>query len=743
MFTDIVGYSHLMNEDEAKALAVLHANRTIHKRCIQKFEGKLLKEMGDGMLVAFQSPSDAVNCAQAIHTSTQSEAFALRIGIHLGEVVLEENDVFGDGVNVASRIEGLARPGQTLVSVDVYRNIRNKAHIESVSVGSHQIKGFEDPIELFQVRVENLPDEMERLDLQEPNKNRLNMKKSWKWVIGFIIVLFTGYWIGNRIYPGESSSKYADRSIAVLPFKNESANLENQYFCNGMMEAILNHLSKIQDLRVISRNSVEYYRQNPATSGEIGKKLDVRYIVEGSVQRSGDRAIIFAQLIETQTDAHLWSQAFDENISDVFTVQAQITKQIADELHAIISPQEQQRIEREVTQDLLAYDYYLQGKEFLLEYLENQTADLETRSRILHNAELFYSQAIERDSLLAEGYVGLGFVEMYKTLFSEFTQKNWLQHAQSLANRALQINSELDVAHFLKGILHRRLNNKTKAIEAFKQAINLNPNYVDAYDRLGLVNCQILEFEKGIRSYQEVQKRVEPEKMLRIYETLSGIFYRLGDVELYQLYRQKSGANGPDWYPLFLNRKFDQAREALEVQFPVATQGRTALMGWIDLMEEDFEAAVEKFQRWEGMIQKQDMDSWVSSQDWHRYGHALIETGNPEKGRDYLHRQIDIYRKKLTLGRWDEQNIYLDMAGTYAVLGDKKRAYQWLDKLLETDLWVMNHAGPFDVLMRFDPQFDNLRGDEAFQQMVERMTQTREKYRSGIRDFIGREEILL
>ncbi len=260
-------------------------------------------------------------------------------------------------------------------------------------------------------------------------------------LIGFLLLVIAGQFIYTKYWQTDGvDTADIEKSIAVLPFKNESANQENQYFCNGMMEAILNHLSKIQDLRVISRTSVEQYRENLPTSKQIGEELDVIYLLEGSVQRYEDKALIFAQLIEAETDKHLWSQSYDRDLSDIFSVQAEITKIIADELKAKISPEVEDRIDKKITNDPIAYDYYLQGEEFLTELYDSFTAPLAVRQDLIDKAELFYQQALERDSLLAEAIVGLSRIDLERTRWSEFTEEDYLENSLSLANEAIAVN---------------------------------------------------------------------------------------------------------------------------------------------------------------------------------------------------------------------------------------------------------------------------------------------------------------
>jgi TolB-like protein/class 3 adenylate cyclase len=370
MFTDIVGYTALMDKDEELAFKLLQKNRSIHKPNIEQFQGKFLKEMGDGILASFTTVSDAVYCAGAIQKACESEPdLNLRIGIHQGEVVSQGDDVFGSGVNIASRIEAIAPAGRIWVSDSVQRNIQNKKGIEIKFVKEATLKNVTQAIRIFEVMVNS------------------------EYVLHLL----------NNHHPGISESiKVIDQSIAVLPFVNMSSDPEQDYFSDGMMEDILTHLYKIGELKVTARTSVMGYKGTTKKITEIGKELGVAHILEGSVRKSGDRVKITVQLISTKNDHHLWAESYDRKLTDVFAIQGEVAQSVALALKAVISPEVKERIEILPTENLVAYDLYLKGNDMFNAFFLN--ADLHK----VYDSLQFYQKAIELDKNFSYAYIGMG-----------------------------------------------------------------------------------------------------------------------------------------------------------------------------------------------------------------------------------------------------------------------------------------------------------------------------------------------
>ena len=267
MFTDIVGYTKLMGSDEDKAFDMLARNHTMHETLIKKHNGMLIKEIGDGTLASFPLASNAVRCAIDIQKEAKSLKIPLKIGIHEGEMVLAGSDILGDSVNIASRLQESAEEGCINISGSVYKDIKNKSDIQTKFIEEKSFKNVDDPIKVYKVCCEEVE-------------------------------------IENK--PEISPNKETENSIAVLPFVNMSDDLAQEYFCDGMTEEIINALSHVESLKVIARTSAFMFKGKPKDMREIGKKLDVETLLEGSVRKAGNRLRITAQLIKVSDGSHLW-----------------------------------------------------------------------------------------------------------------------------------------------------------------------------------------------------------------------------------------------------------------------------------------------------------------------------------------------------------------------------------------------------------------------------------------------------
>ena len=357
MFTDIEGYTALMQKDEDKALEFINRHREVFNSITSKYGGRILQFYGDGTLSTFESAIDAVNCGIEMQMSFKlNPMIPVRIGIHSGDVIFSKDGVIGDGVNVASRIESLAIPGSVFVSEKVFDEIKNQSFIQTISLGKFEFKNVTKPIEVFAITnpgltipdINDLNGNIKKED-KGPTKKSTNFSSllsTLKWAIIPFMAIVAGIffynqgWINSSPDDINTSKELSDKSIAVLPFINDSGDSSNIYIINGLMEAILNNLQKINDLRVISRTSTERYRGSGKSMPEIAKDLNVRYLVEGSGQKLGEHILLNVQLIDAVSDSHIWSQQFERETSDIFNIQIEVAKSIADEIQVIIRPDE-------------------------------------------------------------------------------------------------------------------------------------------------------------------------------------------------------------------------------------------------------------------------------------------------------------------------------------------------------------------------------------------------------------------
>src|SRR6201993_2968692 len=402
MFTDMVGYSALSQRDGKLALELLEEHRQILRKIFPEFNGTEIKTMGDAFLVEFGSALEAAQCAIEIQrTLAKRNADApaarqiqVRIGIHIGDVVHRGGDVYGDGVNIASRIEQLAGAGGICVSMDVERQIRNAVETRFEKLAPTELKNISVPMDLFRVV---LPWEKEsevrgrksavRERAAAPTSRRLAL------IGGLVLVLIVaaiGWWWttpSRRASPSPaapSAMHAADqKSIAVLPFVDMSQAKDQEYFCDGISEEILDTLAKVDGLRVVARTSSFSFKGKNADVGEIANKLNVENVLEGSLRRAGNRIRITAQLINARDGFHLWSDTYERELKDVFAVQDEITRAIVDALKMklAVAPPPRAR------QNTEAYDLYLQGL-----YFSNKSTEEELRKSVN-----LFQQALDRD----------------------------------------------------------------------------------------------------------------------------------------------------------------------------------------------------------------------------------------------------------------------------------------------------------------------------------------------------------
>jgi len=302
MFTDLVGYTSLMGADEERAFDLLQKNRELQRPLLEKHNGRFIKEIGDGILASFSSASDAVYCALEIQKDSQKHSdLSLRIGVHLGDVVFQKDDVFGDGVNIASRIQELAFPNGVLVSESVHQNVSNKKGIATKFIGEKQLRGVKEPVRVYQVKLQSsetpTPSD-HRKQVKNPAIEAISKKSIW-WFVTALLLAAIGYLIFNKSKGGEpeTDSVVLENSIAVLPFVDMSAEKDQEYLGDGIAEEIINTLAKAEDLKVIARTSSFQFKGENIDIRDVGLRLNVNYVVEGSVRKYEDQLRITVQLI--------------------------------------------------------------------------------------------------------------------------------------------------------------------------------------------------------------------------------------------------------------------------------------------------------------------------------------------------------------------------------------------------------------------------------------------------------------
>jgi TolB-like protein/class 3 adenylate cyclase/tetratricopeptide (TPR) repeat protein len=465
MFTDIVGYTALMAESEEKGLRARERHRTALGPLAEQHHGEVVDENGDELVLSFPSALDAVNCALAAQEELRDDSeLRLRIGIHLGDVVFEEGRVYGDGVNVASRIRPIAEPGGICVSGEVQHSIQNQENIKTRSLGRQQLRNVARPVEVFAL---GRPGTIVG-SARDPRPGFWSRGRSMAAALALALVALITWRIWDQavIAPGPI------RSIAVLPLDNLSGDPEQEYFADGMTETLIADLARVRGLRVISRTSSMAYRNSDKTLPQIARELNVDAVVEGSVLRAGDRVRITAQLIQASSDEHLWSDSYDRDLRDILAVHSEVAQAIAGEIELQLSrPAERGQAARPV--DPGAFEAYLKGRHH---WNKRTGADLRKSIEYFETAIALDPDWALAHSGLAQVYVVLPFYE------PSVLAGDSMPRARAAAERALELDDKLAPAHaglaFVRGHYDWDWEGAEKE---FRRAIDLDPSDATTY----------------------------------------------------------------------------------------------------------------------------------------------------------------------------------------------------------------------------------------------------------------------
>jgi adenylate cyclase len=496
MFTDMVGYSALAQRDDKVALELLEEHRRLLREIFPQFHGIEIKTIGDAFLVEFGSALEAAQCAIEIqrtlakrnHDVTSDRRIELKIGIHIGDVMHRDGDVYGDGVNIASRIEALAGAGGICVSMDVERQIRNALEARFEKFGSADLKNIKLPMELFRIV---LPWEKgaELPVKRTSKKSPLLVPAVVLIIIAFIVA---GWWWSERstknqqsatahAVPAAPTNTPDQKSVAVLPFVNMSDDKGSEYFSDGVSEELLTVLQKIPGLHVAARTSAFSFKGKNATAQEIGQKLGVAHLVEGSVRKSGEAVRIAARLTRADTGEELWSENYTRDLKDVFAVQTELAQTIVEQLRgrfgAGAGSTAKEKIQAEVqaaekggTKNVEAHEFYLQGRFFINRHSEKET----------DQARAAYERAVELDPKFALAWAGLAYSHVWSCAYStEGGLKGFNAHlaaARKAIERALALEPDLPEALFARSVIETNFDSNWKgAAETLRQALALAP----------------------------------------------------------------------------------------------------------------------------------------------------------------------------------------------------------------------------------------------------------------------------
>jgi adenylate cyclase len=471
---DVVGYSRLMERDEAMTLTGLKARwKEVLEPLVERHLGRVFKTMGDGVLVEFSSAVNAVECAvelQQAMTATNRDLPAelrivLRIGVNLGDVMVDGSDLYGDGVNVAARIEGLAEPGGVAISDGVHEHLRGRIGIDFVDRGNRRVKNIERPVHI------------------------------WTWSPGADVAE-----AAEAVVPAQPPLPQKP-SIAILPFDNMSGDPEQGYFADGITEDIITDLSKVSGLFVIARNSSFAYRGRSSDIRQVSRELGVRYVLEGSVRRAANRVRINAQMIDGTTGGHLWAERYDRDLEDIFAVQDEVTRTIVGALRVELTSNEEARRAAHSKVDPEVYDLLVRSRQTMLQLTPEATVE----------ARAMLERVLALDPTQAQAYARLSIIAFanYVNQWNDATPEN-MTKAMELARKATELDDSEPQGHMALSLALCWTRRLDEAGSAAERAVTLDPNSADAVTGLGTIRDFQGRHEEAVALYTRAH-RLDPQ----------------------------------------------------------------------------------------------------------------------------------------------------------------------------------------------------------------------------------------
>ena len=627
MFADIVGYTAMMQEDEELAFELRSKLKDKLEDEVRNHGGRILEFKGDGALCSFNSAIEGVRAALGLQLAMQTAPFVpLRVGMHTGDVVVENDAIYGDGVNIASRMESFAVPGSIFISGRVYDDIKNQRDIQTVSLGKYALKNVKEEVEIYAIS---------NPGLQVPELHSLAGK-------------------GRKIL---------QKSVMVLPFVNMTAEAEQEYFSDGLTEELILNLSRINDIRVISRTTSMQYKGTTKDVKTIGNETGVSYLVEGSVRKFKDDLRITAQFIDANKDTHLWAETYRGSMEDVFDIQEKVSAKIVDALRMQLSHKEKQTLQKRFTEDSQAYQLYLQGRFFW-----NKRDD-----EGLNIAIRYFEEALKKDPNYALAWAGLADSYSLMGEYTNISRREFYPKQMEAINKALEIDDHLAEAHISLAI-SLMLNewDWINSEKEFKIGIDLNPNYATGHHWYSQWLLYHGRFDEALN---EISLAIELDPVSQ------GILKDKGIHHYY--HREYDEAIASGLQVLELNSGFAPAHRLLSLAY--AGKGL-------------FNKAIGANQKW-GELTRNRTKTEVS----------LVQIYAASGLKSQAARMI----KNIESGDLGANDIR-GMALVYAALNENDMAFSWLEKSYEKHEESLCN-------IRIDPKLDSLRSDPRYDLLVKKI----------------------
>ncbi len=741
MFTDIVDFSAMMQKDERQTLTLLKRHRDVLETLTEKHGGRVLQYFGDGSLSLYDSAVEAVRCAREMQQVFRtSPAVPLRIGLHLGDVSYNESIYYGDGVNIASRIETLGAPGSVLFSQKIYDEIKNQADFRAAYLGSFELKNIDQEQNIYGLTSDGLvlPDPKKisgKLKGETYSTVSKNIFQKWfPWIGWMFAILLTGALFTNifqkeaRLINEAPPLEAASKSIAVLPLRNMSGDPSKEYLSDGITEAILSQLSLVENLRVVSRSSSFYYKNKDLPIRKIAKELGVEHIVNGSVQLDGETLKISVILTNAIDDQILWPKNYTRELDNLFDIQRDIAFNIVENLKVKFSNSEQKLLDSPPTTDFNAYDYYLKGlnyfNRFLIQHSEND----------YKSAVFAYKEALKIDTDYPSALTGLAGIYFEKNLSTNIIEGQWVDSVMLLCNNALEVSPDHAAAYHWRGRIFWLKGQYVRAINNLEKAIDLDPNNSLAMYHLAQVYInrkdQFGQYDRGLYLLKKAASFERNEDLLHyIYVGIGKTYASLEMYEDARKFFRKAMETGKgkakedygyiSWVTA-LKGNFDEALKFALDELEKAPENIHLLdnVGHWYAFKGEYKMAEKYYRQMMKIVEKDEVESLTFRS---RLAYVLWMQGEKKEAQQLFNEQIEICQRSMQHGNY-EGDMY-DLAGIYAFLDRKEEAYELL-RQPRTLLWRFGTS-----FIMIDPLFESIREEPEFKKIMHKIELKKQQMR--------------